>query len=68
MEELTQIKNVTLYPNDIDIVQEVAGMYSQTFSGALRIIIRDWARNSAAPKEPDDVSRERVRQVIKDRS
>jgi hypothetical protein len=55
MKTLTKIRNVTLYPNDIAIVQELATRYGQNFSAALRIIIREWARNNAAQAKTEDL-------------
>ena len=54
MDELTEVKHITLYPNDIAIVAEVAAMYSQSFSGGLRIIIRDWARYNAPKTQTEE--------------
>ena len=45
-------QNVSFYPTDIAILEEVQMRHGQTFSGALRFIVREWARNNGLLESP----------------
>lgn len=41
-DERVEPKNITLYPSDWQIVQEVSTQFGLGLSAALRMIVRDW--------------------------
>jgi hypothetical protein len=57
-------QNVSFYPTDLAILEEVQKRNGQTLSGAVRFILREWARTSglqAAPAPQSNKSSPRKR-------